>query len=128
MNDRIERATGVVTSVSLVAAALLLAPAFAGLSPSLPLAAGTLALAVLAAVFRAELRSLPDQRWLQSYLGTVWLGPLVATIVLVAFLGATPAELQTLGAVVGLIGMFNYLLRPVYFALGGVLSRVVRTT
>lgn len=123
MYDRIERVTGAVTSISLVATALLLAPAFAGLSPSFPLAVVMAGLTIGAFVARDSLRELTDTPWLARHFETLWIGPLVATVVLVFFLDATPGELKTLGAVVGLLGMFNYLLRPVYFFVGDVLTR-----
>lgn len=126
MHDRIERATGVLTSIALVAAAVLLAPAFAGLAPSIALATVTLGATVLAFVVRKQVRELAPVSWLGLYFEAVWAGVAVATLVLVAFLDATAAELQTLGAVVGLIGLFNYLLRPVYFTLGSLLSRIAR--
>ncbi|QSG15936.1 hypothetical protein [Halapricum desulfuricans] len=126
MHDRIERATGVLTSIALVAAAALLAPAFAGVAPSAALAAVALGVTVLAFVVREEVRALAPAPWLGLYFEAVWAGVAVATLVLVAFLDATAAELQTLGAVVGLIGLFNYLLRPVYFTLGSLLSRIAR--
>lgn len=126
MNDRIEWVTRVGTSVSLVACALLLAPGFAGLASSLGFAAVALALAILAFVSRDRLVALSERPWLRPHLEVAWVGPLVAAAVFALFRDATPAELQTLGAVVGLIGMFNYLLRPIYFFVGGLLSRVSR--
>jgi len=126
MHDRIERATGVLTSIALVAAAALLVPAFAGVAPSIALAAVALGVTVLGFVAREQLRTLAPIQGLGLHFETVWVGVAVATVVVVAFLDATAAELQTLGAVVGLIGLFNYLLRPIYFTLGGLLSRIAR--
>jgi len=126
MNDRIEWATRVGTSVSLVACALLLAPGFAGFSSSLGFAAVALGLATFAFLYRDRLIALSDTSWLRQHLEVAWIGPLVAAVVFALYRDATPAELQTLGAVVGLIGMFNYLLRPLYFFAGGLLSRVSR--
>jgi len=128
MNDRIEWATRVGTSVSLVACALLLAPGFAGFSSSLGFAAVALGLALFAFLSRDRLGALSDTAWLRQHLEVVWAGPLVATVVFALYRDATPAELQTLGAVVGLLGMFNYLLRPLYFFLGALLSRFTRAS
>lgn len=128
MHDRIEHVTRVVTSISLVACALLLAPGFAGLSPSLPLVVIALGLAVGGFTLRDQLRELTDTPWLRPHLETVWIGPLIAALVFVLFLGATAEELQTLGATIGLLGMFNYLLRPIYFLLGDIVSRLTRAT
>jgi hypothetical protein len=59
--------------------------------------------------------------------GTVlWLGPVVAIVVCLLAFGATPSELQSLGGLVGLAGMVNYFLRPVYRAGGKILSVVAR--
>lgn len=128
MHDRIDRVTRVVTSVSLVAAALLLAPGFAGLSPSASLAGGVFVLALVAFVFRDQLVPYFDYPWLEPHVDSAWVGPLVAAFLLVSFRGATPGELQTVGAVVGLIGMFNYLLRPIYFVITDVAVRISRLT
>ncbi|MCU4717557.1 hypothetical protein [Halapricum hydrolyticum] len=126
MHDRIERVTGAITSTALVAAGVLLAPAFAGLGASLALAAVTLGVTVLAFLAREEIGALAPVPWLRLHFETVWAGAAAATLVLVAFAGATSAELQTLGAVVGLLGLFNYLLRPIYFTLGNVFARVAK--
>lgn len=126
MNDRIEWATRVGTSISLIACALLLAPGFAGFSSSLAFAAIALGLAVLAFVSQEQLLTLSDTPWIRSHLRVTWVGPLVAAFVFAAFSDATPKELQTLGAVIGLIGMFNYLLRPLYFFVGEIVTRLAR--
>jgi hypothetical protein len=126
MNDRIEWATRVGTSVSLVACALLLAPGFVGFSSSLAFAAAALFLGGLAFAYRDRLGTLSDSQWLQVHLRVAWAGPLVAAVVFAVFRDATSKELQTLGAVVGLIGMFNYLLRPLYFFVGELLARLNR--
>ncbi|QSG08165.1 hypothetical protein [Halapricum desulfuricans] len=126
MHDRIERVTGATTAIALVAAAVLLAPAFAGFGASLALAVVAVGLTVLAFLAREAIRTLAPVPWLQLHFETVWVGAAVAALVLVAFAGVTPAELQTLGAVVGLLGLFNYLLRPIYLTLGSVLTRVTK--
>ena len=126
MNDRIEWVTRDGTSVSLVACALLLAPGFAGVGSSLGFAAVALGLAILTFVYRDRLVALSDTSWVRPHLEIAWVGPLVAAAVFALYRDAAPAELQTLGAVVGLIGMFNYLLRPLYFFVGGLLTRLNR--
>ena len=50
--------------------------------------------------------------------------PAVATAVSLAFLGASPAELRALGGLVGLVGMTNYFLRPVYRAASAFVRRL----
>lgn len=126
MHDRIERATGAITATALVAAGVLLAPAFAGVGASLALAVVTFGVTVLAFLAREELGALAPVPWLRLHFEAIWAGAAAATLVFVAFAGATPAELQTLGAVVGLLGLLNYLLRPVYFTLGSVFARVAK--
>lgn len=49
----------------------------------------------------------------------LWIGPLVGAVVALGWLHATPGELQALGGLVGLVGMANYFLRPVYHLLWG---------
>jgi hypothetical protein len=53
---------------------------------------------------------------LGRYGAVLWLVPLVAAGVTLLALDATAAELQALGGLVGLVGMGNYFLRPVYYA------------
>lgn len=126
MHDRIERTTGAATSIALVAAGVLLVPAFAGFGASLALAALTAGVTVLAFLARQQVRALAPVPWLRLHFETAWIGAAVAALVLVAFAGSTSEELQTLGAVVGLLGLFNYLLRPIYFAAGSIVVRVMR--
>ena len=56
---------------------------------------------------------------LGRYLGVVWLGPVVAGLVVLTALDASAAEVQALGGLLGLVAMLNYFLRPVY---GGVVA------
>lgn len=46
----------------------------------------------------------------------------LATVIAAVWAGASPGELQTLGGVVGLLGMANYFLRPVYHLLADVVA------
>jgi hypothetical protein len=62
-----------------------------------------------------------------GYYGAVlWLVPLVAAGVTLLTLDATAAELQALGGLVGLVGMANYFLRPVYYAVAALVEYVGR--
>lgn len=54
-----------------------------------------------------------------SIVRALWLGPILAAVALVLEPGATPAEMQALGGLVGLLGMANYFLRPVYIFFSG---------
>jgi hypothetical protein len=51
---------------------------------------------------------------IDALLGSLWLAPAVAAVPLVLELGASPGEMQALGGLLGLAGMANYFLRPVY--------------
>jgi hypothetical protein len=103
------------TIVLLVAGLLLVGVSLLGVGASLLLVAG---LAVLGAgLFLAR----PDDfagrvlgidvdiilRWL-------WLAPPVAAVTLLIRLSATPGEVQAIGGLLGLAGMANYFLRPLY--------------
>jgi hypothetical protein len=56
---------------------------------------------------------------IDSILKALWLAPLIAAVAVFLEPGATPAELQALGGLVGLVGMANYFLRPVYIFVSG---------
>jgi hypothetical protein len=49
----------------------------------------------------------------------LWTGPAVAGAVVLLWLDATPGEVQALGGLIGLVGMANYFLRPVYHVVLG---------
>ncbi len=123
--------TGVVrtTFVLVVASLVLVGAGLAGLGSSLVLALTALGLAVALFVLRTQVPDGPTvfDSELGDYGRVAWAGPAVATVVCLAFLGATPAELQTLGGLVGLVGMANYFLRPVYSAGSMLLGRVTGT-
>jgi hypothetical protein len=101
----------------LVVVSLCLIPAgLAGLGASLPfaLALGTLAAVLLALRDRLDAGPAVSGEALSEFGVLLWTGPAIAAAVCLAFLGATPAELQALGGLAGLVGMSNYFLRPVY--------------
>ncbi|GGN99844.1 hypothetical protein [Haloarcula pellucida] len=112
----IRSATMQVTILLLVAAGLLLALGVAGVPASLPLVVLLLALAGGLYLTR------PDEGGVgfvvgidvDSLLDSLWLAPAIAAAPLVLELGATPEEVQALGGLLGLAGMANYFLRPVY--------------
>src|SRR6056297_3015797 len=110
MDEKYERGILRLSAVFIIAAILLIPPGFLELSPSPVLVGAFLALA--AALFAAWQSSDDYSR----YLSGLWLGPAIAAVVTVAAItiGASPGELQALGGVTGLVGVFNLLLRPVY--------------
>ena len=110
------------TLALLAGAALLVALGTAGLDGSAVLVVALAALTVLASVVGGALL---DTAWRRvdphGYVADLWIGFLVASVAVLLFLDATPGEVQALGGLVGLVGMANYFLRPVYrilFALG----------
>jgi hypothetical protein len=118
-----------VTYILLVASFLLIGPGLVGFGPTIPLAGGLAALAALLWLGRDRLRTLPtvvgyDLGWYarDSYLAAVLSVPLV-----LVRLGGPAAELQAVGGLVGLVGMANYFLRPLYLLVVNFLVRLVRT-
>jgi len=106
------------TFVLIVASLALLLAGLAGAGGSLALLVGLVAVAVALFAVRDRLdanAALAGQD-VGDYGRLLWAGPAVAAAVVLAFLGASPAELQALGGLVGLVGMTNYFLRPVYRA------------
>ena len=108
--------------------ALLLAAAFALIGASLLGLGGSLLLAAVFAlasvalfVLREPLADLASTSYLLARtVEDLWIGTAAATMTVLVALGTTPGELQTLGGLVGLAGMLNYFLRPLY----GLLYRI----
>ncbi len=116
------------TYVLLVASFLLIGPTVAGVGATLPLVGVFAALAVAFWAGRDALRRLPvvagyDTGW---YAQDSWLAPVLAAVVTLAVLGASPPELQAAGGFVGLAGMVNYFLRPLYLLIAETILSVVR--
>lgn len=107
------------TIILLVASVCLLLPGLAGIGASVLLtvilAGGGLAFATV----RNELDAVPTFLGyrLDRHVPDIWLSLFIAATVLLAFPGATAPELQALGGMVGLVGMTNYFLSPVYLYL-----------
>ncbi|MFB6222637.1 MAG: hypothetical protein ABEH86_03060 [Haloarcula sp.] len=105
-----------VTALLLVAAALAIGFGVAGIGASLPL---VVALLVLTAALYA---TSPDDDSLDpvagvdvgGIIGSLWLAPLITALPLLVHLSATPGEMQAIGGLLGLVGMANYFLRPLY--------------
>jgi len=116
------------TYVLLVASFLLIGPTLAGVGPTLPLVTVHAALAVAFWAGRDELRRLPvvagyDAGW---YARDSWLAAALAGVITLGVLGARSAELRAAGGFVGLAGMVNYFLRPLYLLIAGTVLSVVR--
>lgn len=124
------------TIALLVSSVFLLGPGAAGVDASWLLVGGFVLLAAglflvrepLERLVRAGHRRIPTvmESELLPYGRDLWIGPLVAAVVLV-FVdpGASPGELQALGGLVGLIAMVNYFVRPIYLYLFSLVRRLV---
>ncbi|MXR50102.1 hypothetical protein GRX03_00565 [Halovenus sp. WSH3] len=115
------------TYILLVGSFLLIGPGLAGVGATLPVAVGLAALAAGLWAVRDQFRALPtvagyDLGW---YARDSWLGAAVCVPVVLVGLGGPPAELQALGGFVGLVGMVNYFLRPLYLLVADALWRLL---
>ena len=104
------------TAMALVASGLLIGASLLGVGGGATLVG---ALALLAAVLAAVRDRLPQPgrrfgQHLDLYLRDLWAGPALAAVATALVFGATPAEVQTVGGLLGFLGMVNYFLRPVY--------------
>jgi len=104
-----------VTALCLVAAGILLALGAAGIPASPGLLVFLLALSAGLYYTRTDAgagRVVGID--VGSLLSALWLAPALAALPLVLEPAATAEELQALGGLVGLAGMLNYFLRPIY--------------
>lgn len=109
-----------VTVLCLVGGGLLLVFGLAGVSGSLLLGGLFLVLSVGLYATRPSPSVGPIAGLdIDSIIKALWLAPTVAAIPLFLEPGATPAEMQALGGMVGLVGMANYFLRPFYIFVSG---------
>jgi hypothetical protein len=117
------------TFVLLAASLVLVGAGLAGFGSSLGLVVAVLGVAVALFGLRTRVPDGPTilDRELGAYVRVLWVGPTLAAAVCLAFLGATPPELQALGGLVGLLGMTNYFLRPVYRLGSALLGHVTGT-
>ncbi|NLV12952.1 hypothetical protein [Haloarcula argentinensis] len=112
----IRHGTMQVTVLLLVAAALAIGFGVAGVGASLPIVVGLLVLAAVLFVARPD-----EDRFgpvagvdMDGIVQSLWLAPLITALPLLVRLSATPGEMQAIGGLLGLVGMVNYFLRPVY--------------
>ncbi|MFB6074952.1 MAG: hypothetical protein ABEJ89_08070 [Haloarculaceae archaeon] len=118
------------TLVPLCAGLLAIAASLVGLGGSVPLAAvfALGALTLLLARERFPRVGHPLGIAVDAYLRDLWAVPLLAALTVLVGLGSSPSELQALGGLLGLVGMANYFLRPIYFLLLRLATRVSRAT
>ena len=107
----------------------LAAAGTAGVAASPVLAVG---LFVAAALVGALGRRVTDTAWTRfdshRYVADLWVGFVVAGVVVLPYLDASPGEVQALGGLVGLAGMANYFLRPVYYLVYRLAVRATNVT
>jgi len=115
METAIRTGTMQVTLLCLVASGTLLALGAAGIPASLALVAFLLVLS--AGLYYTR----PDAGGssllgidIGRLLATLWLAPALSALPVLLEPTASPEELQALGGLVGLAGMVNYFLRPMY--------------
>ncbi|MFB6165110.1 MAG: hypothetical protein ABEJ31_08115 [Haloarculaceae archaeon] len=110
MDEKYERGLLRISAVFVIAGLLIVPFEFVGVGPSLVL---LLAFAALAAALYYAWQASDDYG---LYLSGLWLGPAIAAVATAYALlaGATPGEYQAIGGVVGLLGVLNLFLRPVY--------------
>jgi len=127
MEMAIERATMQVTAICLVASAMVLALGLAGATGSLVLVG--LFLALSAGLYYSRPPSSVGTVYgldVDALFETLWLAPAVAAVPVLVELGASPGEMQALGGLLGLVGMANYFLRPVYLLGYGLAASLTR--
>lgn len=114
-----------VTLVALVGSGALVAAGTAGVAASPWLALGSLALAGPLWLLGDAATETDWTRYdRHRFVADLWVGPVLAALVVVLALDASAGEVQALGGLVGLAGMVNYFLRPVYHLLYGLGSRL----
>lgn len=111
----------------LVAGFVLIGAGMGGLHGRSALVGGLVAATVAAYLLRTKIPDLGVHAGhdLGLYLRDGWIAFGVATVVVLFLFGATPGELQTVGGLLGLGGMLNYFLRPLYFGVYGFATSAV---
>jgi hypothetical protein len=119
-----------VTVLLLAASVPLLVAGTAGLGGSVVLVAVLLASAAGLYAVRERLADLPGLLGhdVGAYAEAGWAAAAASALACLLALGATSAELQAVGGLLGLAGMANYFLRPVYYALVNAGRYVTRLT
>ena len=116
------------TFVMLAASTALIGPSLLGLDGSGPVLGVLLAVGAVLAALRPAIANLPAVlgQEVGVYARELWLGPVIAVVMVVLLApGASAGELQSVGGLAGLVGMFNYFLRPLYLYLYRLLRRAL---
>lgn len=113
-----------VTLVLLTGGFCLVGAGTAGLGGSPWLALGLFGLGAALRVVGTAVRDSSLGRFDDDVVTDLWVGPVVVGVVVLAWLDASAGEVQALGGLVGLVGMANYFLRPVYYLVYGVGTRL----
>jgi len=117
-----------VTAVLLVTSTALLVPGLVGIGGSLPLAAVFVGAGGALALVRGMLASLPSVAGCEPgrYAPDLPFAAALAAITVVVFSDASPAELQALGGLAGVVAIANYFFGPVYLYVYGLVNRASR--
>jgi hypothetical protein len=109
------------TIVCLATSATLIVPGVAGFEPSLGLAGALFALGAACVAVRNRLAALPTVVGydLGRYGQDLWLAGVLGGLVVLFGPAESAVELLSLGGVVGLLGMANYFLRPLFVTIIG---------
>lgn len=115
MERAIDDAVAEFSALLLAASFVLIGASLLGLGATLALAAVLILLTVGLFVTRKYLAEFVDEYYLIARtVEDCWIGTTAAALTVLVALGATPGELQTLGGLIGLAGMLNYFVRPLY--------------
>jgi hypothetical protein len=107
-----------------VAGSILIGLGAAGIGASLLVLLALLAVAVVLARGRDQLPGFGHRRGLDTdrLVRDSWIAVILAATTAGIALGASPDELMALGGILGLVGVGNYFLRPVYVLVGSLLG------
>lgn len=116
------------TVVLVIGSVVLIGPALAGVGATLPLAGLLGVLTVVLWAGREYLEQLPTVLGydLGVYARDSWIGVVLGVAIVLGTLGTPPVELQAFGGFVGLTGIVNYFLRPLYLFVAEYVGRLGR--